>query len=156
MLFILGQLLLLPLLIILTLTFGLVMRRPVQTSWRTFHDTAFIWNAKSSYRIFLILTFPFSSTAGVGSHFVASRSLVPRWSYRSFTLTCTDLIILYLIFFTCVRGTCIVVTSDLISEVLHVPRGTHPDYPRCDRLRTVSKDELSSLFYETPSSWGNR
>ena len=32
----------------------------------------------------------------------------------------------------------------------------HPDYPGCDRLRTVSKDELSSLFCETPSSWGDR
>ena len=28
-------------------------------------------------------------------------------------------------------------------------------YPGCDRLWTVSKDELSSLFYETPSSWGD-
>ena len=39
--------------------------------------------------------------------------------------------------------------------MLHVPRGTHPDYPRCDRLRTVSKDELMSLFCETPSSWSD-
>ena len=30
----------------------------------------------------------------------------------------------------------------------------HLDYPSCDHLKTVSKDELSSLFYETPSSWG--
>ena len=50
----------------------------------------------------------------------------------------------------------IVVTPDLISEVLHVPRVAHPDYLDCDRLRTVSKDEHSSLFYETPSSWGDR
>ena len=40
--------------------------------------------------------------------------------------------------------------------MLHVPRVTHPDYPGCDRLRTVSKDELSSFFCETPSSWGDR
>ena len=59
-------------------------------------------------------------------------------------------------FITRVRGTCIVVTLDLISEVLHVPRIAHPDYPDCDRLRTMSKDEHSSLFYETPSSWGDR
>ena len=32
----------------------------------------------------------------------------------------------------------------------------HPNYPGCNRLRTVSKDELSSLFCETPSSWGDR
>ena len=40
--------------------------------------------------------------------------------------------------------------------MLHVPRVAHPDYLDCDRLRTVSKDEHSSLFYETPSSWGDR
>ena len=59
-------------------------------------------------------------------------------------------------FVTRIRGTCIVVTPDLISEVVHVPRVAHPDYLGCDRLRTVSKDELSSFFYETPSSWGDR
>ena len=32
-------------------------------------------------------------------------------------------------FITHVRGTCIVVTSDLISEVLHVPRVEFVDYP---------------------------
>ena len=58
-------------------------------------------------------------------------------------------------FITHVRGTCIVVTLDLISEVLHVPRVKFADYPSYDRLRTVSKDELSSRFYETPSSWGD-
>ena len=79
------------------LTFGFVIRRPVQTSQRTFLDKAFIRNAKSSYWIFPILTFPLSSTVGVGSHFMASWSLVPPWSYRSFTPTCTNLIILYLI-----------------------------------------------------------
>ena len=45
-----------------------------------------------------------------------------------------------------------VVTSEIVSEVLHVPRIAHPNYPGCQRLRTVSKDELSSLFCETPSS----
>ena len=54
-------------------------------------------------------------------------------------------------FVTRVRGIRIVVTSDLISEVLHIPRVAHPEYPGCNRLRTVSKDELSSLFCETPS-----
>ena len=50
----------------------------------------------------------------------------------------------------------IVVTPDIVSEVLHVPRVAHPDYPSYDHLRIVSKDELSSLFCETPSSWGDR
>ena len=43
-------------------------------------------------------------------------------------------------FATTFRGTHIVVTPDLISEVLHVPRVAHPDYPSCERLRIVSKD----------------
>ena len=55
-------------------------------------------------------------------------------------------------FFSCVRGMRIIVTPDIVSKVLHVPRVAHPDYPDCDCLRTVSKDELSSLFCETPSS----
>ena len=49
------------------------------------------------------------------------------------------------------RGTHIVVTLDLISEVLHVPRVALPDYPDCDCLQTMSRDELLSYFYETPS-----
>ena len=58
-------------------------------------------------------------------------------------------------FFFRIRGTRIVVTPNVVSEVLHIPRAAHPDYPNCDRLRTVSKDELLSLFCETPSSWGD-
>ena len=54
-----------------------------------------------------------------------------------------------------VRGIRIVVTSKLISDVLHVSRVEYPDYPGCPHLRTMSKDELSSLFCETPSSWGD-
>ena len=38
------------------------------------------------------------------------------------------------------------VTLEIVSEVLHVPRVAHPDYPSCNHLRTVSKDKLSSLF----------
>ena len=59
-------------------------------------------------------------------------------------------------FFTRVWGMRILVTPNLISEVLHIPRVAHPVYPSCDRFRTVSKEELSSLFCETPSSWGDR
>ena len=54
------------------------------------------------------------------------------------------------------QGICIVVTSDLISEVLHVTRVVHPDYPDCEHLRTMSKDELLSHFCETPSIWGGK
>ena len=73
-LFILGHLLLLLLLIPLHLTSGFMMRRPNQTSWRTFHDKAFIRNTKSFCQTSLTLTYPLSSTVGVESHFVVSRS----------------------------------------------------------------------------------
>ena len=55
-------------------------------------------------------------------------------------------------FITRVRGTRIVITLDLISKVLYVPRVEFVDYPGCECLRTVSNDELLSRFYETPSS----
>ena len=50
----------------------------------------------------------------------------------------------------------IVGTPNIVFEVLHVPRVAHLDYRSCDHLRTVSKYELSSLFFETPSLWGDR
>ena len=59
-------------------------------------------------------------------------------------------------FITHIRGICMVVTPDIVFKVLHVPRVAHLDYPSYERLRTVSIDELSSLFYETPSSWSDR
>ena len=57
-------------------------------------------------------------------------------------------------FATTFKGTHIVVTSDLIFEILYVLRVSHLDYPGCQCLRIVSKDELLSHFYETPSIWG--
>jgi len=61
-----------------------------------------------------------------------------------------------LLFATTFRGTRIVVTSDLIFEILHVPWVAHPDYPSCDHLKTVSKGELPSHFCETPSVWSEK
>ena len=60
------------------------------------------------------------------------------------------------LFHTCVRGTRIVVTPQLVADVLHVLRVEHPDYLGCDRLRTVSKDEMISTFCERPFDWGDR
>ena len=60
------------------------------------------------------------------------------------------------LFHTCVRGTCIVVTPKLVSDVLCVSRVEHPDYPGCERIRTVSKDEMISAFCERLSDWGDR
>ena len=67
---------LLPLILHL-LMFGSVMRKLIRTSRRTSLDEAFIQNAKSFCLISLTLHFPRSSIVGVGSHFVAPRSLVP-------------------------------------------------------------------------------
>ena len=60
------------------------------------------------------------------------------------------------LFFTCIRGTRIQITPQLVADVLWVPRIEFPDYPSCEHLRTVSKDELMSAFYERPSIWGER
>ena len=113
------------------------------------------WNATWFYWTFPILLYPLSFTVRVGNLYVGYPWVVPLWSYRSFTPICMVLILLCLSFITSVRGTRVVVTSELISDVLHVPRVSHPDYPRCPCLRIVSKDDLLSHFCETPSSWGD-
>ena len=48
------------------------------------------------------------------------------------------------------------VTPDIVSDVLHVPRVEHTDYPGYDCLRIVSNDELISSFCERPFDWGDR
>ena len=60
------------------------------------------------------------------------------------------------LFFTRVRGTRIPITLQLITDVLRIPRIEFLDYPSCEHLRTVSKDELMSAFCERPSAWGER
>ena len=55
------------------------------------------------------------------------------------------------LFVTRVQGMRIVVTSDIVFDVLYVPRVVHPNYPGCDRLKTMSKEKLISAFYERPS-----
>ena len=57
-------------------------------------------------------------------------------------------------FFTHVQGTRIPVTPQLVVDVLRVLRIEFPDYPGCERLRTVSWDELMFAFCERPSAWG--
>ena len=59
-----------------------------------------------------------------------------------------------LLFFTRVWGTRILVTPQLVTDVLHVPRIVFPDYPSCERLRTMSRDELMSSFCKRPTVWG--
>ena len=60
------------------------------------------------------------------------------------------------LFHTRVWGMCIVVTLESVFDVLCVPRVEHPDYPSCERLRIVSKDEMISAFCECPTNWGGR
>ena len=56
------------------------------------------------------------------------------------------------LFFTRVRGTLIPVTLQLVIDVLRVLRIEFPDYPSCERLRTVSRDELMYSFCECPTA----
>ena len=60
------------------------------------------------------------------------------------------------LFFTCIRGTCILVTPQLVADVLRVPRIEFPNYPSYERLRTVSRDELMSSFFKRPTAWSKR
>ena len=50
------------------------------------------------------------------------------------------------LFFTCVRGMRIPVTLQLVADVLRVPRIEFPNYPGCEHLKTVSRDELTFAF----------
>ena len=131
------------------------MIKPVRTFWRTFHDEAFIWNAKSFYWISLNTDLPtviysqdWESLCGIP---VTCPSMIIQEFYSNIHRFDTSIPH----FVTHIRGTHIVVTLNLISEVLHISRVVHLNYPGCDRLMTVSKDKLSSLFCETPSSWGD-
>ena len=49
-------------------------------------------------------------------------------------------------FSTRVHDIRMVVTPENVFEVLHVPKVAHPNYHGCARLRTVSKEKLTSLF----------
>ena len=60
------------------------------------------------------------------------------------------------LFFTRVRGTHIPITPQLVAYVLRVPRIEFPDYPGCERVRTVSRDEVMSTFCERHIAWGER
>ena len=58
------------------------------------------------------------------------------------------------LFFTRIRGMRIPITPQFVADVLRVPRIEFLDYPSCEHLRTVSRDELMSAFCEHPSVWG--
>ena len=58
------------------------------------------------------------------------------------------------LFFNRVRGMRIPVTLQLVADKLRVPRIEFLDYPSCECLRIVFRDELLSAFCERPSVWG--
>ena len=58
------------------------------------------------------------------------------------------------LFFTCIWGTRILVTPQLVADVFRVPRIEFPDYPSSERLRPMSKDEIMATFCERLSNWG--
>ncbi|KAL0009937.1 hypothetical protein SO802_005045 [Lithocarpus litseifolius] len=60
------------------------------------------------------------------------------------------------LFHTRVRGTRIVVTPELVSDVFRVLRVKHPNYPGCEHLRTMFKDEMIFTFCEHLSNWDER
>ena len=60
------------------------------------------------------------------------------------------------LFFIRVRGMHIPITPQLVVDVLRVPRIKFLDYPSCEPLRTVFRDELMSAFCERPFVWGER
>ena len=55
------------------------------------------------------------------------------------------------LFHTRVRGTRIIVTPELVSDVLCVLRVEHPNYLGFERLQIVSKDEMIFAFCEHPA-----
>ena len=55
------------------------------------------------------------------------------------------------LFFTCVRGTRIPITPQLVTDVHRVSRIEFPNYPSCERLRIVSRAELMFSFCERSS-----
>ena len=140
-------------LILLHHIFSFMMRMPERLSRRTFLNEAFILNAKSSWRTLL------------------TPNVIHSWGWESLCdvpITCPSMLIQefysnmhgfdFLVphFITRIQGTCIVVTPEIVSNVLHVPRVEFLDYPGCEHLRTVSKDELKSAFCECLFDWDER
>ena len=67
-----------------------------------------------------------------------------------------DLIIQYLFLLLTFEVRALLVTPNIVTDVLHVPKVVHPDYLSYERLKTVSKDKLMLAFCGHPSNWGDR
>ena len=134
------------------LIFGSMMRRPRRTSLRTSRPMAFNRNARSFCWISPTLHYPMSFELRDGNLSVCCLVVFIQEFYSNIHGIDTSVPQ----FATRFRGTCIVVTSDLVVEVLRVPKVAHPNYPSCDHLWTVFRDEPISHFCGTPSIWGGQ
>ena len=113
--------------------FGSMTRRPVGTSWRTFRNMAFI-------RSVILFCWTFSTLLYLVSFGLGARILLWRnpWGVQlylqEFYSNIHGIDTSVPCFVMTFQGTRIVVTPDLISEALHVPRVSHPNYHGCEHL----------------------
>ena len=132
-------------LILLHHIFSSMMRMPERPSQRTFLDEAFILECQVILVDFVDTDLP---------------NVIHNWGWESLCdvpVTCPSVLkqefypnmhrldSLVPLFHTHVWGTHIVITPELVSDVLRVYKVKFPDYLGCERLRTVSKDELKWL-----------
>ena len=61
---------------------------------------------------------------------------------------------LYFSLYYDIQGTSIIVSSELISEALNVPRVVRSTYPSHPYLHSISRDELAIHFCEMAMVWG--
>ena len=66
-----------------------------------------------------------------------------------------DLILQYLSFILVFELRALLSHRNLL-QMCSVPKVEHPNYPGCERLRTVSKDEMISAFCKRPFNWSDR
>ena len=127
-------------------------RRPKRTSQRTFKNVAFIRSTMLFCRILSTLLSPLSFRLEVGNLFLRCPIVFIQEFYSNIHSVNTSVPWFATIF----RGTRIVVIPDLIFQVLYVLWIAHPNYPGCEHLRTVSRDEFLSHFCETHSIWDGK
>ena len=82
---------------------------------------------------------------------MTSRSPVLSCLSKSFTQTCTGLIGQYLFSSLAFKVRTFLSHRNLLQMCFRIE---FPYYPSCERLRTVSRDELVFAFCERPIAWG--
>ena len=115
----------------------------------------FIWNTKLFYLIFWIHLYSVRLALKVGNLFPKKHSRCPHVFIQEFYSKIHAISISIPQFTTIFWGTRIVVTPNLITNVLHVPKVACSDYPSHPHLRSISQDELASHFCERPMLQGD-